>query len=204
MNKLKYILLLPLVILVSSCTGVALKHATPDTALLDGEVMIVGKFILDPPLEDMEQTVDLGGVDLFNVEERYEKMIKNKIIYLTSTEKKELDDDNYPSLSEYNNRIEAVLNLNYYVVSKNKPLYLLQGMIMTGAQSRIRLPGNMVVKIKPNDKAVYVGTIKITRDDYNSITNFEVINNYKSSKKEFVKHFGKKIKLRQSLVKVVK
>lgn len=177
--------------------GPPLKRAMPDNVFSDGEVIITGKFILDPPLEDYEQQVHMDGIDIFNLEEKHEKNIKNKIIYLTSTESKSLNRD--PRLSDYNDRLEAIFGLNYYVVSKNRPLYLLQGQIFTGAQSKMRLPGGITFNIKAKDRAIYVGTIKFTRNDYNSITDIEIIDEYKKTNKEFRKHFGKAIKLRKSL-----
>ena len=73
-----------------------------------------------------------------------------------------------------------------------------------GNTGEILLPTGFKVNIKPSDKAVYIGDIKYTRDDFNSITKVRLKNNYRKALKQFRKKFGKKVKLRKSLVTIIK
>ena len=69
---------------------------------------------------------------------------------------------------------------------------------------KIILPTGFKINIKSSDKAVYIGKIRYIRDDFNSITRVELKDNYKKARRLFRKKFGKKYKLRKSLIKKIK
>ncbi len=55
-----------------------------------------------------------------------------------------------------------------------------------------------------DDRAVYVGTVRYHRDDYNTITKTEVINDYARVNKAFVAKYGAGLKLRNARPEPVK
>jgi len=86
--------------------------------------------------------------------------------------------------------------------------YIVDGQITTVfsryGSEEIILPAGFKINIKAKYKAVYTGKIRYIRDDFNSITRVEFKDDYKKSLKEFRKKFGKKYKLRKSLISKIK
>lgn len=60
----------------------------------------------------------------------------------------------------------------------------------------IKLPGGLRYTLNPDDRAVYVGTVRYHRDDYNTITKTEVVDDYARVNREFVARYGAGLKLR--------
>ncbi len=60
----------------------------------------------------------------------------------------------------------------------------------------MQLPGGLQYALKPDDRAVYIGTLRYYRDDYNTITKVEIVNDYARAKRAFYAKFGTSFKLR--------
>jgi hypothetical protein len=56
--------------------------------------------------------------------------------------------------------------------------------------SQLRLPGNMIYRIRPGDKAIYIGTLRYHRDTYNAIKKVQYVDEYNEALKEFHKSEG--------------
>ena len=54
----------------------------------------------------------------------------------------------------------------------------------------LRLPGVLTYKIHPDDKAVYIGTLRYHRDDYNTITKVEYVDEFDQALAVFQKSAG--------------
>lgn len=189
-------------VLVTACAGSPLPLAHSFSSIEPNETIVVGKIVLSPPLQDGEQSMKtvsaLRSSILINPHAR---KYRNKIILLTNDEKRQIGE---PSLKDYRGRIEAELGETFYVTAQNRPLYILGGEIFMSVKeyglNKARLPGIYKIDIRPNDKAVYIGTIIYHRDEFFDITQIELIDDYKTEKVAFEKRFNTKGKLRKALI----
>jgi len=173
--------------------GQLLKEADSLKTVTKDEVILVGTIELSPRLNKDEQHLDPSGVvDLFG----YGDMNKNRaMIQFNET----------PEVSDYKIMMNPELGKTFFFKVPRNMKYMVEGSILMefsryGNTGKIWLPIWFKVNIKPGDKAVYIGKLKYKRDDFNSVTNIELIDDYKNASKQFRKKFGTKYKLRKSLV----
>lgn len=86
--------------------------------------------------------------------------------------------------------------------------YMVEGSVLVefsrqGNIGRILLPVRFKIDIRQTDKAVYIGKIRYTRDDFNSITKVELKDDYNKANKIFRRKFGNRYRLRKSLIKKI-
>ena len=62
---------------------------------------------------------------------------------------------------------------------------------------RLILPGGLKYEVQPSDRAIYIGTLRYHRDDYNAITKVDLLDEFDKAKKAFVKQHGATVKLRR-------
>jgi hypothetical protein len=158
--------------------------------LKDGEIYVVGRIELIPKLSKEEQNLKtLGSGRLANkahvffsdqfVDIREEsfgvlKHIAEVPLYEDFIIKRRKGDTLY--FSGANIWLESSASYSGHM---NK-----QTTIHTG---KLHLPGDMVYKLKPGDKAVYVGTIRYQRDAYNAITKVSYVNEFAGANAMFRK-----------------
>src|SRR5260370_12104864 len=65
--------------------------------------------------------------------------------------------------------------------------------------ARIEIPGGVRYDIRPGDKAIYVGTLLLHRDEFNEVTKVVVIDEYTPAAAEFKKRFGPGTELRKAI-----
>jgi hypothetical protein len=58
--------------------------------------------------------------------------------------------------------------------------------------------------IKSTEKAVYVGTLRLHRDEFNEVTKAEILDHYAGASAEFKKKFGNRTVLRKAMAKPLK
>lgn len=183
---------------LQSCNmgGVLLKEADSVNNVAKNEVIVVGSIELIPKLQDDEQSLDPSGViDLFG----HGDMNKNKCMIQFNAQPKK---DSYKTL------MNPVLGKTFFFKLPKDKKYMVEASVLTeftrhGNTGTITLPMSFKIDIKPTDKAVYIGKIKYTRDDFNSVTGIELKDDYKKANKQFKKKFGSKYKLRKSLIKEI-
>lgn len=100
-----------------------------------------------------------------------------------------------------------------HAIPRDMP-YLLGGQIWLGSNVRARggtfvihdqkiiVPGPLRIEAGPNDRAVYIGTIRFTRDEFNEVVNVEVIDQYAQAARTFQQRFGDGVDLRRALIEV--
>ena len=171
----------------------------PVTSLGDlggGEMVLVGKVELVPPLRKGEQKI--RGMVVGNFENRLYLLMDDRLRALL----------NEPRLADYAGRIEAPLGSTYFVRSKAAPAYVLGGILFLemGGQSQEKayFPGGFLVPYNPGDRAVYVGTLRYHRDEFFEITRVTVVDEYKEAAAEFRAKFGGGQALRRALLVRVK
>ena len=64
----------------------------------------------------------------------------------------------------------------------------------------LRLPGKVKFKLLPQDRAVYLGSLRYHRDAYTVITRVEVIDDHDRANREFSQRLGTAMQLRQAVV----
>ena len=76
--------------------------------------------------------------------------------------------------------------------------------VVNGSSTYIALPGGLKYHIKSTDNAIYIGTTKYHRDDFNGIKKVELINEYKKTRIEFLKKFGQDVPLKKIKIEATK
>ena len=197
-NYVLYSVVLALVLLQGcSIGGKFLQEAKSFKSVNKDEVIIVGRISITPKLGKDEQDLDAPGV--IDVMGYAEKNKNRSMIQFNSR----------PVATGYKYVINPKLGKVFFFKVPRNMKYIVDGSILAefsryGNTGEILLPTGFKVNIKPSDKAVYIGDIKYTRDDFNSITKVRLKNNYRKALKQFRKKFGKKVKLRKSLVTIIK
>jgi len=169
------------------------KEASSIANVKSNEVIIVGKINLIPKLEKNEQQLDYPGrIDLFN----YSEMNKSRAILQLNTS---------PEVSSYKYIINPKLGKFFFFKVPRRMKYIVDAFILTeftgnGNMGKILLPAKFKININNNDRAVYVGDITYTRDDFNSIIDIKYSDGYKKAFKAFKKKFGNKYFLRKALL----
>lgn len=189
-NLLKGALLsVPFLTAMAGC--VAVRPAVDDIAAVGTqEVMVVGRIELTPVLSGADQILKGLGTG------RY----KNKVYVITG----EKWVDRQGGMESGDEVIEATLGESFYVKGSNKPFYVLTGVIYTvvssdGAMQYVNLPGGIKVDVHSKDKAVYIGTLRYTRNEYFDITHAEITDDYERDNAAFKKKFGVRYNLRKAL-----
>ena len=172
-----------------------MKEAKSFRGVSKNEVIVVGRIDISPRLKKDEQDFYVPGIVLFD----FEKPFRNKVMLQFNAQ---------PVASAN----ELVINprlgkLFYFKVPRNNK-YIVNGYIVTGflglgKTAKIKLPTGFKVNFKKGDKAVYIGHLKYKRDDFDSIVSVKLKDNYNKAKKYFRKIFGKKYKLRKSLMRKI-
>lgn len=205
--KLLYRLAFVLLILLSCSSPGAKRITGTNNVIPDGEVMIVGKFVIDPPPEGYERKasfnvengvgyIDFGGrSDLGGQFHMYlDKIMK------PYTAKEEEVYRNWPAEM----RIMAFENETFFVPLKNMKYFGIAAAYYAernGEAEFIYVPALFPLDIRKDDEAIYIGTIKYTRDEYYYWKKVQVIDEYNQALPEFEAKFGTSVKLRKALTK---
>lgn len=202
--KSKWTALLVSILVLNGCgtlhkTPASLSEVTSDTVLLVGRIEIL------PKVDVKDKDLKLGTFDPFNVKEEY----RNRAILYLSDKVTEPE----PTTEAFNPKLDETY---FFRIPKDKR-FLVYGSVftyykvamvnrrqMTANTNEIVLPVPVEFDIRPTDKAVYVGTWRFQRDEFNEITKAEMIDQYPAALAEFRKQFGPTAELRKALAKPVR
>lgn len=192
----KLISVFALVTLMLYSYGAVGKPLKSIKSLGKDEVVLVGRIELIPPLEDFEQNLKTIG----------SKRYKNMAMFVIGDQ---IIDIESPRLRDGKYADGVALGEDFYLRRKRREALIYSGsLILTQSalvghgrragidMERIILPGGLQYDIQSSDKAVYIGTIRYHRDDYNAITKIDVINDFKEANKTFIERFGDVVELR--------
>lgn len=173
--------------------------------LKDGEFYVVGRIELIPKLKGDEQNLKTGGSG----------RLKNKSYVFFSNQFVDITSQGMGLVKH-----AALVPLDETFVIKRKvtdPVYFSGALIMMESSAShsgymnnqttihtgsMYLPGDRVYPLKAGAKALYVGTLKYYRDDYNAIKKVQYVDEYKKAQAEFRKIIGDpKIALQQGAPK---
>lgn len=178
---------------VAGC-GLTRPAITDLSQLGADEVLVVGKIVLTPPLDEQEQG------DAWNV--IVPGGYKNKVRLLTGEQWRELE----PPLrmEDYRNNMHFDLGATSFASMPRKSFYLLLGAIMMddrNPQDAAYLPGGFKITVSDGDRAVYIGTLHYRRDEFFKIKGVQVEDDYARAAAAFRKQFGAGARLRKSLAR---
>jgi len=187
-------------LLASACVpSSSIKPVNSLAELADGDVLIVGRVELDPPLAKDEQ--DLG--------DSYEEY-RNAVMLITDDKLRDASELAYGDLSS---RIDAPFGETFFVSHAAEPFYILKGWVVMRAKVEVIGPGESYtsgnaplsgifrVDVRPDDKAVYIGTIRYHRDDFFGTEKVVIRDDFNAAHAEFRHRFGNEISLRKALVR---
>jgi hypothetical protein len=198
MSGRHYCVAVVIAVFVSSCCfmGPARRMVSSFKEVGSGDVVVVGRVDLSPPLEENEQI-------LLSMAES----LRNKIMLLTDDKWRQMKEE--PSNAAYAGRIEAPIGEVFFVEIPNKPLYILAGVILMeqnyqGLADKAYLPGGFKIDVRPDDKAIYIGTIRYHRNEFFQITGVDQEDDYKQARTLFEEKFGSTHTLRKAIAVPIK
>ena len=160
--------------LLSGCA--ALPTILPPATDLRGtetQVVVIGKFELVPPLNpQLEQTTHWNVMG--------DKRILNRIIMATGATLKPANTDSLLG-PDWQGIVDAEWGVPFRVKAPRQRTYLNGGFVQLDLRSQDKLwfPGGYYFDVPPDAGAIYIGTLRFTRNEFNRITNVEVIDERK-------------------------
>jgi len=181
---------------LAGCVPAPRESVSSMSSIGGSEIMLVGRVELDPPLRKGEQKI--RGIVIGNIE--------NRMFLITDEQARPLPRD--LALKDYAGRIEAPIGETFFVRSGSKPFYILGGMLFLdiggNALDRAYFPGGLRVTVNPEDRAVYIGTLRYHRDEFWKITRVVIVDDYAAANAEFTARFGSQQVLRKAMMQPVK
>ncbi len=185
-------------LLAAGCVSVS-EDVTSARDVGGDDVMLVGKIELVPPLKPDEQ--QYRALDPLN-SKRY---FMGRAILFTADK------------PEYRDRTGHALNppleQTFFVKLPKAHRYVVKGSVTmsfatNGASARsgfdqteLLFPVPIELDVRPGDKAVYVGTLRLHRDEFHEVTKAELRDEYTAAMKEYRKRFAAEPLPRKALLK---
>ena len=171
------------------------RDLTPDT------VLIVGRIELVPPLRAGEQDLKMGTFDPMDAKGA---LTNRAVLYLSNTPNARRE----PTMEALNPELEKTF---FFSVPKDKR-HMVHGMVLmqhrvsavnrrhvSTESNELQIPAPLEFDIRPGDRAIYVGTWRLHRDEFNEVTRAQLLDQYSAAAAEFRKRFGREIPLRKAL-----
>lgn len=179
-----------------SLISCAVMPESPITSLMDvppGKVIIAGRIELHPPLREDEQVLRTS---------RGEEL-KNIFILYCGDRPRDLG-TNKPG--DFDGSFAITLEKDYFIpVDRSRALYIAGGIFYSAYDPHYRVVPHTFsspfrIEVRPDDEAVYIGTIQYYRDDSNNLTAVKIRDDYQWADSQFKERFGTTKSLRKALV----
>jgi hypothetical protein len=166
------------------------------------KVLVVGRIELVPPLRADEQRLFLGA-DPFNTRRYYQG---RAVLFLADTpvERDQTGDAINPEL-EQGFAIAVPRSRRFVVgggVAMNLDLRAVTARQAVLDRSDLHLPVPLEFDFRPGDRAIYIGTLRIHRDEFHSVVRAEVRDEYAATAAEHSRRFGPDVPLRRALLRM--
>ena len=163
-----------------------------------GEVVIIGKVELVPPINakfEQERHWNAFGED---------RML-NHVVIATGAENKPLTSSKLDS-SEFNSSIEAKWGVPFMVKAPRQRTFINGGVTFLNVvrQEKLRFPGGYYFEVPSGAEAIYIGTLRYHRNDFNTITKVEVIDERQDIAAALKNTGSSALQVRPSLLKSVR
>ncbi len=190
-------------LLIAGC-GTLHPEVTSLSQVSSGTVILVGQVELVPPLKPGEQKLKIGTFDPFGAADS----LRDRAVLHLAGEPKAAEE----TWEVINPRLGETF---FFRIPKDKR-FVVMGTITTEYVTRsvskrqvvndvseILIP-RVAFDINATDKAVYVGTLRLHRDEFNEVTKAEILDHYTRASVEFKKKFGTSAVLRKAIAKPLK
>ena len=167
-------------------------------------VLVVGKIEIVPPVKPEEQTYR-AGVDVMNTKRHY---IGRALLFMS-------DEPRYQERT--GDALNPALEQTYFLKLPRSRRFMVKGSVtmalvaraVTARQSvidhtELLFPGPIEFDIRPDDRAIYVGTLRLHRDEFHEVTQAEIFDQFPTAYVEFTKKFGAGLPLRKALLKPIR
>jgi hypothetical protein len=162
------IILVLLCLVLQAC---AMPRSLPSATNLDGDdssVVVIGKIELVPPLDRrLEQKTHWNNIG--------EERLLTHLFMATGPEPKPVNTD--MDASEFQSTLEVQWDAPFMIKAPRRRTYLNGAMAYLNVNEHERLwfPGGYYFDVPRDAAAVYIGTLRYWRDDFNNITRVEII-----------------------------
>lgn len=194
---------------LGGCASLVLAPEVTALSQIDAAtVLVVGRIELVPALEAREQHLEMtslgGSWDPFD----QRKHLAGRIVLALGEQP--LPSEGFTS-DMMNPRVQETFFLR---LPKRKP-YVVRGAITmqmtvsasaTSASARtheLRVPVPIALGLRADDRAVYVGTWRLHRDEFHSVHRVEVLDHQREAAAEARRRFGSELPMRKSLARFV-
>lgn len=166
-----------LAVVVLAITGCALPSSLPTATDLDppaSRVVVIGRFELLPPIiPDLEQQTHWNVVG--------DDRILNRVLMATGAEATPVDTG--IKMNDWQATIEVQWGQPFMIEAERQRTWMRGAMTQLDLmnQDRLWFPGGVFFDVPQGAKAIYIGTLRYTRDDFNNITKVEVIDEYQQT-----------------------
>ena len=190
-TALKLSSIFAILLALASCSGNTVKKSGDGfSSIAQGRAVVVGKVVIEPVPEN-ENVYSSAGKTLIFLDDVMRPAIyrDNRVL------------QNWPDAMV----LSAYVGEDFLIETDRKKYFAVAGGYLFGRNSGVELmqiPLSFVVDIEPSDSAVYIGTIKITRDVFYKWKGVEVVDEYNKAAAIFYKVYGRKVKLRKALARV--
>ena len=159
------------------------------------EVVVIGKFELDPPINiDLEQKTHWNVVG--------DNMILNQLTMATGSTPEPIT--TVPiNMREWQFSINANWGETFVVKMPRQRTFLKAAMVQLDVlnQDRLWFPGGYYFDVPYEAQAIYIGTLRYFRDDFNVILRSEIIDEFESMRSELKQRFSKTDEIQPALLK---
>jgi len=158
---------------LQACTLPRSLPATADVKPGESEVVVIGKIELIPPLSpQFEQKTHWNVIG--------EKRILSRVLIATAGEYKPVKTSELDG-AEFQSTLEVEWGVPFMVNAPRRRTFLNGAVAHLDvlAQEKLWFPGGYYFDVPKGAAAVYIGTLRYFRDDFNSITRVEVIDERK-------------------------
>lgn len=159
-----------LALALQGCAGVRPLPPAADLKPGAGEVVVIGKIELVPPIDPRyEQRTHWNVIG--------DKRLLRSVWIATGAEPRTLRQE-APKAADFDGSLEAEWGVPFMVKAPRQRTFLHGGMALLDAarQERLWFPGGFYFDVPPGVSAVYIGTLRYHRNDFNVITRVEVVN----------------------------
>jgi hypothetical protein len=189
--------------LLAGCVSVSENVATLSEVGSDA-VLLVGRIEIVPPIKPEEQRYK-AGVDLFDTKRHF---IGRAILFMSDQ----------PELQE---RTDVALNPpleeQFYLRLPADRRFMVKGSVtmefvtraVSARQSvvdraELLFPAPLAVDIRPGDRALYIGTLRLHRDEFHEVTKVELLDQYATAAVEYHRKFPGTLPPRKALLRGVR
>ena len=166
----------------------ALEEVKSAKDLQPNEVLLVGKVELVPRLEKSEQQ-NLKGIGTGKFKDHF------GLIFAAQKPTYKKGSESGTTYKQMDNYALVEPGKTFFVrYPKGKPVYYLGGVIYLssdgGSLDYLKLPGGISYAPGKSARAIYLGTIRYYRDDYNAITKVGLVNQFNEAVRDLRKETG--------------